>query len=199
MLYNIANYLPIAHFIALLAVVLQPSTPATILGRYSTTSFLVLIIFLISWPFTWLLRKRLISYLEKLSLIPFGGKLVVSLIFITTAGLWFWNFGPTTSYFIIRLYITFVLSIILISQIEKIQLPNLPYKSLIIIGVLSFLSFALLSRVYPHLLWTDEGFTGSLSQTWIKTGYPQAGYWLPANAELYSTYFGWLGIWQNFF
>ena len=199
MLHNIINYLPIAHLIALLAVVLQPSTPATILDRYSTTSFFVLVILLVTWPLTWLLRKQFADYLEKLSLLPFAGKLIVFLIFAITASIWFWNFGPTTSYFIVRLYITFVLGIILVFQAEKVQLPNISYKSIIAIGILSFLSFMLLSRIYPHLLWTDEGYTASVAQTWIKTGHPQPGYWSPAIVESYSTYFGWLGIWQNIF
>ena len=176
---NLVKLLPWFHSIALAAVFLQPSTPATILGRYSRTAFVILLILLLSLPVTvgasrWITRRmqlRRLTVPPKLR--PFVWAVTGALAFVfggTTA-------SATDSYIVLSLYLLFGLftafvwtlvqgfdrrgSVTWLGASEKLAAVVVAASCLILLG---------LATRYPGQLWTDEGYNTSLALSIARNG-----------------------------
>lgn len=188
------------HLVSTCAIILQPSTPATILGRYSNVSALILACFVLIAPVVWFGTRWLSTRIEKINLnsIQSIGLLVVSAIGIFV--MWAMNLGPTSSYVVVRWYFTFMLFTAAIWALLNLSYePNLHVVSAIL-GLGSCLLVLLLARQFPGVLWTDEGTNSNLSQTFIKHGHLGFSFFRFASygAVFSSVHMG-LGYWYGLF
>jgi hypothetical protein len=188
-----------AYLVALSAVILQPSTPAQYLGRYSTTSFVILLLLLVGllpayltirWLMAQVETRQGLPLLHGLSLIGIGGALLVG---------WSVNLGPTTSYLVIRLLLTYVLLSIAVWHLLNLRLPGWLTVMLLLLTTASVAVVYWLATDYPGLLWTDEGFMASAARGVIETGRPEVTYLQPALREAYSSLYAGLSLWYELF
>jgi hypothetical protein len=202
---RLAKFLPLGHSIALLAVLLGTYTPPIYLNRYSTRAFFVIVFLALTLPVA-IAMSRLSMHFWQVHiakrLLRHGlwfrvGMILISLLVL--AILWSLSLAPTTSYLIVRIYITGVFVIVSSLIISTTIRFTLDRKVLLVLGGFLLMTAGMLTRTFPFLLWTDEGFTGSISLTWVQTGELVLGFLQPAHVELYSLYFGLVGLWQQVF
>ncbi len=187
------------HLVSLAAILLQPSTPALILGRYSRTSALILGAFLVASPLVWAGTRWLAGRVDRLTLKTWQYAAVSLTASGLLFGLWAAPIGQTSSYLIVRLYLTFILFTALIWALQHLVFPawtaNLPW----LLGVGACALLLILSTRFPGLLWTDEGFMLSGALGFVHKGYPQVSLFEPARLEGYSLAYMGLGGWLSVF
>ncbi len=180
------------HLISVAAIALQPSTPATLLGRYSNTSALVLAVFIVLTPVVFVAARWLSGRIDRLRLSP--ARAVALLIGASglVAGCWLLNIGVTSSYIIVRLYLTFGLFTIIIWALSQMTLPAWVTRASMIAGVGILLLCVAVAARFPGLLWTDEGYMVTVARGFSSTGHLTPLYWQPAPVESFSL--GYIGL-----
>jgi hypothetical protein len=185
------------HLASLVAVLLQPSTPATILGRYSRTSILAFAGLLVTFPAVIIATRWLVRNIERISLRRWQHIAVLIGCTLAIFGCWLINTGPTSSYLIMRLYLTFIVLTLAIWCLRYVTFPAIASRWPLILGVGSCFILLVISARFPPLLWTDEGYMTSVALGFVRTGRPLVLMWQPAQLESFSlTYLG-LGIWYQ--
>lgn len=173
------------HAASLIALLLQPSAPAEILGRYSKTAAGVILAFSLTLPLVWKITRWLPGRLDRFTS-PWQPPAVLLLSAAALALLWFWPLGPTSSYLIIRLYLTAALLTGVLWSLQRLVLPawsaHLPWALALASGAL----LLGLSTRFPGLLWTDEGYLISAALGFAQKGYPNVLMFQPAYVEWYS-------------
>jgi hypothetical protein len=169
--------IPWLHALTLAAVILQPSQPATILGRYSTTAASALLALLITLPLAvWGSR-----WLERRLAVPFTIPSGIALVGLLGCALGMAAAGrisalTTTSYIVLALYGIAMISVAALLIVERTNgrlvqgLRWLDARLLIaLLAVLLIFQIELATR-YPGQLWTDEGYNTALSLSIARTG-----------------------------
>lgn len=193
----IQSWYPI-YMLCLGALILQPSTPALWLGRYSNTSFAILIAFLVML----LPVFRIIRWLEvrsdSLRVTPRVALPVALVCLLALALIWQAPIGPTTSYQMIQLALVYGLGSVFVWLV--VQLPGRAIRMPLIVAIVALgVLLLLLAADYPGMLWVDEGFMASLANGIRQTGTLHLTYYEPYEKELYSlTYVG-LAYWYDLF
>ena len=186
-----------AYLLALLAVMLQPTTPAQYLGRYSTTSFTILLVLLAGLLPAYLMIRWLIQHVPAWTLPAPLNRLALLLIGVALCAGWWVNTGPTASYLLIRLLLTYVLLSAAVWHV--LQLPDSSVAVWILPGLclIALIAVALLAQDVPGLLWTDEGFMASAARGVVETGRPQVTFLEPAVREAISLMYAGLAAWYE--
>src|SRR5664279_5657276 len=99
------------HLLAILAVLLQPTTPALLLGRYSRTALLVLAALVMLAPFVWIGGRRLAILIDTGHL-TLSRRRSIAILLLCAVGLFIGSYfttGVTASYLVISWYFDFVL------------------------------------------------------------------------------------------
>ena len=188
-----------AHLISLIAIILQPSVPATILGRYSSISIIILVLFLVLtpaayWGTRWLVQRSSFIHLSQTQSIS---------LFVICLGLaiacWLPNIGVTSSYIIIRLYITFVLFTCIIWALTQLRATSCLVSVNLIMGC-ALLAFLLIAATrFPSLLWTDEGYMVTVTMGWTRLGQLTPLYLQPAPVQSFSSIYMLQSLWFRVF
>ncbi len=186
------------HLVSLVALLLQSSTPAEILGRYSQTAASIIAVFSLTLPLVWKITRWLPGRLDRFTS-PWQPPAVLLLSVAALTLLWFWPLGPTDSYLIIRLYLTVVLLTGVLWSSQRLALPawsaHLPWALALASGAL----LLGLSTRFPGLLWTDEGYLISAALGFAQKGYPNVLMFQPAHVEWYSLIPLGMGRWFQMF
>ncbi len=188
------------HVVSVVAIAMQYSQPATILGRYSPTSFLILVFFVITLPVAWLMTRWLRNNIENLILpkYVFGALFIVCIIALF--GIWAFHIGPTRSYAVVRLYATFVIFTVGIWSVRHLELPDRAKYIPPAIGIISAVLLFFVAMNYPDVKWTDEGYTASAAWGYIQTGRPLLTMFYPLGETVgYSMMYRGLGLWFSVF
>jgi hypothetical protein len=187
------------HIISLIAIALQPSTPAIILGRYSRTSALILTIFVVLSPIVYKITYWLVTHIHSIRLRhwQYVGILIVSSVIVSI--LWLFNIGGTSSYIIVRLYLTFILLTVVVWTLIELKLPSWWVRISSIVGLGMLFILAAAATRFPALLWTDEGYMVTVAVGFMRTGHLVPLYWLPAPLESFSLGYIGLSLWFSLF
>lgn len=187
------------HLLSLAAIALQPSSPAVILGRYSTRSALILAVFALSTPVIRSGTRWLAGQVEQLVLKPWQYAAILLSAAALLFALWVAPIGPTSSYQIVRLYLTFVLFTTAIWASQRLTFPAWLANAPGVLGVAWGLALLVVSTRFPGLFWTDEGFAVSAALGFVEKGYPRVSIFQPAQVEGYSLIYLGLGAWFRVF
>jgi len=187
------------HLASLVAVLLQPSTPATILGRYSRTSLLVFGTLLVTFPIVIFGSRWLVQNIQRISLRRWQSIALIICCALAIFGCWLINTGPTSSYLIIRLYVTFVIVTSTIWCLQYLTLPIVGSRFSMILSVGICLLLLAISTRFPPLLWPDEGYMTSVALGFVQTGRPLFLMWQPVQLESFSLAYLGLGLWYQVF
>lgn len=169
--------IPWLHTLALLAVILQPSQPATFLGRYSTNALVVLVGLAVTLPVVirgvnWLSRRTLPSLPT-----PFlSAGLFLCVVGAAVAG-WLTAL-PTPSYVVLFLYVLYIVVVVALAIIRLMDGASgrgMLRSYVIHAGVLLLLGAVVVAQVFmaarfPGQLWTDEGYNTALSLSIARSG-----------------------------
>ncbi len=185
------------HLVTLLGLILQPSTPAVILGRYSTTSALLVAVFAVLTPIVWFGTNWLARWIETVQLATWQYAAVFLTSLVITFGLWVFNRAFTDSYIVMRLYFTFVALTLAVWSL--LHMPSFPGRLGFFLAVGMCLLLLIVASRFPGLLWTDEGYMTTVALGFIQEGRPVPLYLRPAELASFSlTYLG-LGAWYSLF
>src|SRR5258708_4885532 len=194
------------HLVSLFALILQTSTPAQYFGKYSKTALLIIGAFVVTTPLVLLASRWLQKAFARLDLMPKLNPALAAIIyigsFILIFGLWTISTGPTSSYIVIRMYLTVMVFIVALWSLEAFPLP-VPKTTFRLDWLLlggTIILVAVLSRYFPKLLWADEGLGTSLALSWAQHGkiaFPIL-YSVPYGT-MYSLVELGLGIWYTLF
>ena len=187
------------HLISLIAIALQPSTPATILGRYSRTSALILAIFVVLTPIVYLGTRWLAKRIDSIHLSQWQYVAVFVAGCGVVAACWLPNIGVTSSYIIVRLYLTFTLVVMLVWALMGLKLSSGWVRAGAIAGFGLLLILVVAATRFPGLLWTDEGYMVTVALGFTRTGHLTPLYWLPAQVESFSLNYMGLSLWFRLF
>jgi len=181
------------------SIVLQKSSPAVILGRYSNTSFAILIFFLITLPVMWGVSRWLVRNLGMIVLPQTVFRLLFAVCVVSLFGAWAFHLGPTRSYAIARLYGSLVIFSVGIWSLRHVNLPAWGKAVPSLIGIASAAFLFVLTMDYPGVKWTDEGYTASAAWSYAQTGEPVVTIFRPATVEATSMILPALGAWFDLF
>jgi hypothetical protein len=187
------------YLLCLGAVLLQPSTPATVLGRYSTTSALILGALLVLTPVAWWGTRWLSQRIEQRQATRAGVVAVLAACGVMLAALWLPNVGVTSSYIIIRLCLTVVAFTIALWALDGLGLPTWAALLGAATGVASVVVLLLAAPRFPGLLWTDEGYMVTMAMGFTRTGHLTTLFWQPAQLESFSLSYVALSEWFGLF
>lgn len=193
----IQSWYPI-YFLCLGAVIVQPSTPAVWLGRYSNTSFAILIALLVLLFPAFRVMRWLELHSDHLRVPRRLAVLILLACLLALALLWQAPIGPTTSYQIMRLALVYGLVCLLLWVAVQMPIPSSRIHVIVAIVALGVL-ILVLAADYPGMLWVDEGYMASLANGIRQTGTLHLTYYEPFEKELFSlTYVG-LAYWYDLF
>jgi hypothetical protein len=190
------------HIVSVVSVVLQPTTPAHVLGVYSSRSFAVLLILLATCPLVWWATQHLAQVVEQ-NHSTFNRMQKLGFFGLCIAGLyclWAIDLGPTNSYTVLRLYISVVVVTLALWALDS--LPHSIIRLEWILGIGCCLLTLILALNFPGLLWTDEGFNSSVALSFVYHRglvHPTFLGGVPTSGPIYSIVYMGLGIWYSIF
>ena len=165
---RLLKLLPLFHAASLLAVLLQPTSPAILFGRYSRTSLVLLVLLTLSlpvviWGTRWLARqfeRDRIHLSLRVCVIVLAVSALLSIVFGGLAS------RTTSSDVVLAIY---ALAVVLIAtfaallQSRKTSLPLINPRGVLFICLLLACFLLLLVTRFPGQLWTDEGYNTGLA------------------------------------
>jgi hypothetical protein len=187
------------YLVCLGAVLLQPSTPATVLGRYSNTSALILGALIVLTPAAWWGTRWLSRRVEYFRPAWAGAVAALVACALMLVGLWLPNVGVTSSYIIIRLCLTVVVFTVALWALECLSLPRRAALLGAATGIISLVVLVLAVPRFPGLLWTDEGYMVTMAMGFARAGHLTTLFWQPAQLESFSLSYVALSGWFSLF
>lgn len=192
------------HLVSTLAIAAQPSTPATLLGRYSPTAATLLIVFIITLPAAWYGSLRLIRLSDRLHLPPTIHAGLVLGAAIGIASLWGFPGASATSYLVVRLYFTGIALTAAIWSLDNLFPTSYDERRslawllpLIVVG--AALGLLWLTRTFPGVRWIDEAYMAGLSKNFMLTGQLKPLIYEYVDTESYAIMYMGLGVWYRVF
>lgn len=188
-----------AHLVSSVAILLQPSTPALYLGRYSRNSALLLGLFVVLTPLVYWATRQLEKRVENLRLSKSHLALIGLAASLLLMVCWLPNVGITSSYIIVRLCLTYVLFTALVMVLLRLELPTWVERFSLFAALALILILIAATLRIPALLWTDEGYMVTVAMGYNRTGLMTPLYWQPANVQSASLGYVGLSTWFDLF
>ena len=191
------------HLLAILAVVLQPTTPALLLGRYSRTALLILAVLIIVSPLVWFGGRRLATLIEA-SRLTLSRRRSITLLLLCAMGLFIASYvttGVTASYLVVSWYFDFVLITLGVWALQALSGPGGRWITNfgLALGLGTCLFVLAIGVHYPGMQWNDTGFDFVASIGVLREGRPVLVFMEPLIHYEHSTLFyygqaGWLSL-----
>lgn len=186
------------HAATLIAVLLQPSTPAQYLGRYSQTAFMLAAILLLSLPLVgWGVR----IFQNRLQHITWPAPVrwvLIAMGLLAVGLLWGLPGASATSYAVLRIYLSvmFMTGLVWLFEMDTVRLPLV----WVIVGVLlALVGLFVLALGFPGVRWIDEAYMAGLSKNFLETGKLKPLVYEAVDTESYAMMYMGLGWWFGLF
>lgn len=188
------------HGAAWVAVVLQPSTPADIMGRYSSTAFALLVALTVTWPLVGWGAPRLIARASRLTVPRPIRATVLLLVMAFVFALWMLPGASATSYAVLRLYLTAIAAAVALWTVRHAESPIPTTRAVLFaLAALGLAALFALALRFPGVRWIDEAYMASLSYNVAQTGQLKPLVYEYVDTESYALMYVGLGGWFRAF
>ena len=180
--------------LAIVALLLQPSTPAILFERYSRNALTVIAALAVTLPLVVWLGQRLPAWLEQTPLTALlrGGIALAGLMAVLI--LWAAPVASAPSYWPLRIYLTGLAAPLIVWGLAPFPLPRWSLPALTV--SLALILLGLVTR-FPGVQWIDEAYMASSAVNFTRIGAVKPLIYTAVDTESQSMMYMALGVWYR--